>query len=80
MVKDGLCTGETTRTDGLDDHAGLIRIQRALKPGGLLTVWSAEESPIFESRLAEVGFAARSETVRSREHRGKRHTIFLGRT
>jgi len=65
--------------DRLYDHPGLIRIQRALKPGGLLAVWSAEESPIFEKRLAKVGFAARSETVRSRESRGERHTIFLAR-
>ncbi len=63
----------------LYDRQGLLRIQRALKPGGLLAVWSAEQSPVFEKRLAEVGFAARSETVRSRERRGERHTIFLGR-
>jgi spermidine synthase len=65
--------------DRLYDRPGLMRIQRALKPGGLLAVWSAERSSVFEKRLAEVGFAARSETVRSRERRGERHTIFLGR-
>jgi len=65
--------------DRLYDRPGLKRIRRALKPGGLLAVWSAEKSPAFERRLAEVGFAARSETVRSRERRGERHTIFLGR-
>ena len=65
--------------DRLYDRPGLMRIQRALKPGGLLAVWSAEPSPVFEKRLAEVGFTARSETVRSREHKGERHTIFLGR-
>ncbi len=63
----------------LYDRLGLLRIQRALKPGGLLAVWSAAESSVFEKRLAEVGFAARSETVRSREGRGEHHTIFLGR-
>ena len=63
--------------DRLYDCPGLKRIQRALKPGGLLAVWSAEPSPVFEKRLAEVGFTARSETVRSREHKGERHTIFL---
>ncbi len=63
--------------DRLYDRPGLLRIQRALKPGGLLAVWSAEGSSVFEKRLAEVGFAARSETVRSRERRGERHTIFL---
>jgi len=65
--------------DRLYDRPGLLRIQRALKPGGLLAVWSAGGSPVFEKRLAEVGFTARSETVRSRERRGERHTIFLGR-
>ena len=65
--------------DRLYDRPGLLRTQRALKPGGLLVVWSAAGSPVFERRLAEVGFAARSETVRSRGRRGERHTIFLGR-
>jgi len=63
----------------LYDRPGLMRIKRALKPGGLLAVWSAGASPIFERRLAEVGFTARSETVRSRGRKGARHTIFLGR-
>ena len=63
----------------LYDRPGLTRIRRALKPGGLLVVWSAEPSTAFKKRLAEVGFAARSETVRSRGRKGERHTIFLGR-
>ena len=63
----------------LYDRAGLLRIQRALEPGGVLAVWSAGELPVFEKRLAAVGFTARSEVVRSRGRRGHRHTIFLGR-
>lgn len=74
---DAWCLASNER---LYDRPGLMRIQRALKPGGLLAVWSAERSPVFEKRLAAVGFAARSETVRSRERRGERHTIFLART
>jgi spermidine synthase len=66
--------------DRLYDRPGLIRIRQALKPGGLLAVWSAGASPVFEKRLAEVGFAARSETVRSRGRKGARHTIFLATT
>ena len=62
----------------LYDRPGLIRIQRALQPGGLLAVWSAKGSSVFENRLAAVGFAVRSETVRSRGRKGERHTIFLG--
>ena len=73
---DAWCLASNER---LYDRPGLIRIRRALKPGGLLVVWSAEGSSVFENRLAEVGFDARSETVRSGERRGGRHTIFLGR-
>ena len=73
---DAWCLASNNR---LYDRPGLIRIQRALKPGGLLAVWSAAGSLAFEKRLAEVGFAARSEIVRSRERRGEHRTIFLGR-
>ena len=65
---DAWCLASNER---LYDRPGLRRIQRALKPGGLLAVWSAEGSPVFEKRLAEVGFAARSETVRSRGTQGR---------
>jgi spermidine synthase len=73
---DAWCLASNNR---LYDRSGLLRIQHALKPGGLLAVWSAVESSAFEKRLAEAGFTARSETVRSRGHKGERHTIFLGR-
>jgi spermidine synthase len=65
--------------EGLYDLRGLRRTKRALNPCGLLAVWSSEGSPAFENRLAEVGFTVQSETVRSREQKGERHTIFLGR-
>lgn len=73
---DAWCLSSNSR---LYDRAGLVRIQRALKPGGVLAVWSAGELPVFEKRLAAAGFTARSEVVRSRGRRGHRHTIFLGR-
>ena len=63
----------------LYDRHGLGRIRQALKPGGLLAVWSAEASSVFERRLAEVGFVARTEAVRSRGRGGGHHVIFLGR-
>jgi spermidine synthase len=65
--------------DRLYDYSGLARIKQALTPGGLLAVWSAEGSSVFENRLAETGFVASSEIVPSRDRRGERHTIFLGR-
>ena len=73
---DAWCLASNAR---LYDGAGLMRIKKALNPGGLLAVWSAEASPPFEKRLAEAGFAASSETARSRERKGERHTIFLAR-
>jgi len=65
--------------DRLYDRRGLIRIRQALTTGGVLAVWSAEGSPVFQSVLSKVGFEARSEVVRSRGRKGERHTIFLGR-
>ena len=73
---DACCLASNRR---LYDRPGLLRIQRALRPGGLLAIWAVDGSSVFEKRLAEVGFAASSETVRSRGRRGERHTIFLGR-
>lgn len=64
---------------GLYDRRGLGKIARALRPGGLLAVWSAEGSPAFLRALANAGYSARAERVRSRGRRGEHHTIFLAR-
>lgn len=59
---------------------GLERARRALRPGGVLAVWSAARSPDFEARLRKAGFTARSETARARGAAGgAAHVIFLGR-
>ena len=63
----------------LYDRLGLIRLKQALNPGGILAIWSAAGSSAFEKLLAEVGFEARSEAVRSRGRHGEHNTIFLGR-
>ena len=65
--------------DRLYDRRGLERIKKALNPGGLLAVWSAQASSRFEKRLVKAGFAARSEAVLSRGHKGERHTVFIGK-
>lgn len=63
----------------LYDEPGLTRIRQALTPDGVLAIWSAEGSPVFEQRLAKAGFTARSEVVRVRGRRNGLHTIFVGR-
>jgi spermidine synthase len=72
----------TTSTNaGLYGDDGLAAIRRALKPGGLLAVWSAWEDRKFEQRLRYGGFTVKVERVRARlKHGGPRHTIFIGQT
>ena len=61
----------------LYSHTGLLRIQRVLKPGGVLAIWSTQGSPAFEKQLAEIGFATRTKRVSSHGRKGDRYTIFL---
>ena len=72
----------TTDTNSfLYGDAGLAAIRRALKPGGILAVWSAWEDRKFEQRLRYAGFSIRTERVRARlKQGGPRHTIFVGTT
>ena len=63
----------------LYDDKGLAVAYAALKPGGVLAVWSAREDRKFEQRLRYVGFTVEVERVRARLKKGgPRHVIFLG--
>ena len=65
---------------GLYDNAGLSMIREALKPGGVLAVWSAWDDRKFEHRMRYQGFAVETVRVRARLRQGgPRHTIFVGR-
>ena len=59
--------------------AGLHRIREKLRPGGIVTIWSARADPRFAKQLAKAGFDVRSHTVRARPGKGSRHTIFVAR-
>jgi spermidine synthase len=64
--------------DGLYSRAGLDAARRALRPGGLLAVWSAGTDRSFTRRLADSGFLVEEKTVRAgRSGRGARHVIWL---
>jgi spermidine synthase len=57
---------------------GLEATYAALRPGGILTVWSVGPDRSFTPRLTRVGFKARSVTLRDRGgRRGRRHTIWI---
>ncbi|MHB2264289.1 spermidine synthase [Aliihoeflea sp. PC F10.4] len=64
--------------DALYAHSGLAAASTALKPGGVLAVWSAHPDPRFTARLKKSGFEVEEKRVRaSRSKRGARHVIWL---
>jgi spermidine synthase len=66
--------------DGLYGAAGLARAKRALRPGGVLAVWSAGADPAFTRRLAQAGFAVEEVKVRARSNgKGPTHVIWFAR-
>ncbi len=67
-----------TGNDRLYTHGGLAAARKALRPGGLLAVWSAEPDKSFSKRLRGSGFRMEEVSVRARgKHGGRRHTIWL---
>ncbi len=73
-------TGLTRATnDQLYSPQGLDRAFGAVKPQGILAVWSAAPDRAFARRLERAGFAVESIDLRSRGRQGgRRHLIWLG--
>ena len=74
--------------DGIVRHAnyriysktGLGKARDALRPGGILAVWSAAPDHKFTMRLKESGFDVDVREVRARpNNKGPRHTIWCAR-
>lgn len=63
--------------DRLYDHAGLAAARRALKPGGVLGVWSQGPDVGFSRRLRDCGFAVEEVKARAGRGRGARHVVWL---
>ncbi len=57
--------------------SGLTGIRKALRPGGVLAVWSAVSDHTFTTRLQQAGFT--TEVARPHVHgtRGPRHVVWL---
>lgn len=64
----------------LYSHRGLVRTRRALRPHGVLTVWSASLDPEFTLRLRAAGYHVACDLVPARDA-GKRarHVIWTAR-
>jgi len=64
--------------DRLYTPAGLASAKAALKPGGVLAVWSAAPDAAFARRLAKAGFAVEEVAVKARSNgKGPRHVIWF---
>lgn len=66
--------------DRLYSAAGLASAKAALKPGGILAVWSAAPDRHFTRRLGEAGFAVDEVTIAARSNgKGARHNIWFAK-
>ena len=67
-----------TGNDRLYSSRGLSAAKRALKPGGILAVWSAGPDAVFAQRLRNAGFGVNEIVVRARSNgKGPRHVIWF---
>ncbi len=62
----------------LYSSSGLKASFNALRPGGILSVWSAGDNEAFTLRLRQCGFHTEKKIVRARNsQKGGRHTLWL---
>ena len=79
-VDNGPAGLSTPSNNWLYKAAGLRALHWALKPKGVLSIWSAHEAPGFPQRMESAGFEVESKRVRGRPgNKGPRHMIYLGR-
>lgn len=63
--------------DRLYDAGGLDAARRALRPGGLLAVWSSAPDKAFTRRLHAAGFAVEEVAARASRGGGARHHLWF---
>lgn len=71
--------GGLTRSgnDGLYGPAGLALSLRALKPGGVLGIWSQDPDAAFTVRLSRGGFEVEEMRVKAGRGRGTKHVLWF---
>ena len=66
--------------DSLYDLPGLARARAALRPGGVLAIWSSTPDKGFGMRLRKAGFDVAEIPVRSRNtHRGAHYVVWVAK-
>lgn len=74
---DGMVRPDNNR---LYSRTGLGKARDALKPGGIVSVWSAAPDPSFRRRMMEARLEVEEQGVRSRpNNKGAHHVIWFGR-
>ncbi|MFU7528373.1 spermidine synthase [Qipengyuania sp. ASV99] len=74
---DGMVRADNNR---IYSRTGMAKARDALKPGGIVSVWSAAPDHGFRRRMKEAGFDVEERTVRSRpNNKGAHHVIWFGR-
>ena len=64
--------------DQLYSMVGLAAARAALRPGGVLAIWSAAPDAVFAQRLKKSGFSVDEVVVRARSNgKGARHVIWF---
>jgi spermidine synthase len=58
---------------------GLRRARKALRPNGVLAIWSTFASRAFTARLRDADLETRLVRVRANGHSPRRHSLWLGR-
>lgn len=70
-----------TGNDRIYSPAGLARARAALRPGGVLAIWSAGPDARFTRQLRDAGFTVDEVPVRARSGgKGGRHIIWFARS
>ena len=77
-VDNGPAAFTASTNSSLYTNEGIATARSALKPAGVLAVWSAWDDRKFEQRLRYAGFVVAVTRVRARLKKGgPRHTLFL---
>jgi spermidine synthase len=63
--------------DALYSHTGIARAKAALKPGGMLAVWSVAPDAAFTKRLQQSGMKVEELKARAHGGKGARHVIWV---
>ncbi|MFT4796828.1 MAG: spermidine synthase [Candidatus Azotimanducaceae bacterium] len=65
------------QNDNLYSPEGLQAAYSALRPAGILAVWSATSAPKFKTQLRKAGFSVDERRVRAHQGKGSTHLIWL---